>query len=59
MLGAIRVKPKDRTDKLDIMSRIDFSDMYTMEYDVRVLTFGEIASEQMDHFMILWKWVRE
>jgi hypothetical protein len=57
MLKAIRVNPRSRTEKLDPLSRIDFSRIYTVEHKVKVSDVGDVHK---DHFIRLrrqWRYV--
>lgn len=47
LMPGIGIRPKNSKDKLDKMSRIDFSQMYTIEHNVKVDEFGAVA--QKDH----------
>jgi hypothetical protein len=62
MREAIRVKPIDKLHKLDIMARINFSKIYTVEHHVKVYNFGIVHDEFMDlfqrHFETVWRYTQ-
>jgi hypothetical protein len=54
MMPEIRVKAKRKGDKLDRMSRIDFSRMYTVEHNVKVYDFGDVHKDYLDKLIQHW-----
>jgi len=54
MMSGIRIKPSSRRDKLDPRSRIDFSRMYTVEHNVKVYDFGNVAESYMQRLLNQW-----
>jgi len=56
---AVRVKPRDRTGKLGVMSRINFGKVYTVEHNVKVFDFGVVHDDSMaafsNHFRSVWQ----
>jgi hypothetical protein len=54
MLPGIRCVPRGWADKLDPMSRIDFSRTYTVEHDMKVYDFGSIQSNYMSRLKNHW-----
>ena len=54
MMPEIRVRAKRKGDKLDRMSRIDFSRMYTVEHNVKVYDFGDVHKDYLDKLIQHW-----
>lgn len=54
MLPGIRVVPKKKQFKLDPMSRIDFSRIYTVEHNVKVFDFGNVHEDHMQRLIAQW-----
>jgi hypothetical protein len=54
MIPGIRITPKNKYDKLDIMSRIDFSRMYTVEDNVKVYNFGQVHPDYIPRLRSQW-----
>jgi hypothetical protein len=54
MMPEIRVRAKRKGDKLDKMSRIDFSRMYTVEHNVKVYDFGDVHKDYLDKLIQHW-----
>jgi hypothetical protein len=58
MMDPIRVKPKSRPDRLDPMSRINYMKIYSLEHNVKVFEFGDVAEESMSrlkkNFATVW-----
>jgi hypothetical protein len=54
MLPGIRVIPKSRRGKLDKMSRVDFSRMYTVEHNVKVFDFGAVYPPHLGRLQSQW-----
>lgn len=48
----IRVVPKSHRDKLDVLSRVNYAKIYTVEHNVKVWFIGEIAPESIKTFMV-------
>jgi hypothetical protein len=42
MLQAIRVKPRDESDPMDPLSRVNFGKVYTVEHNVKVYDYGRV-----------------
>ena len=42
---AIRVVPDDKSGRLDMMARLDYRSVYTVQHDVRVKSFGMVDSQ--------------
>jgi hypothetical protein len=58
MLNPIRVRPRKRTDKMDPMSRLNYSKMYTVEHNVKVYDFGTVHENFLHVFkkQFAWAW---
>jgi mRNA-degrading endonuclease toxin of MazEF toxin-antitoxin module len=41
--------------KLDTMSRINFSRVHTVKWDVKVMNVGRVAKESMPRLLTYWK----
>jgi len=55
MLPSIRIVPKSRRyGKMDKMSRIDFSRMYTVEHNVKVFDFGNVHPAHLGRLRSHW-----
>jgi hypothetical protein len=54
MLPGIRIKPRVSGDKLDQMARIDFARIYTVEHNVKVYDFGDVARDYMERLIQQW-----
>jgi hypothetical protein len=54
MLPGIRIVPKRRGSKLDRMSRVDFSRMYTVEHNVKVYDFGNVHASHLGRLTQQW-----
>jgi hypothetical protein len=54
MLPGIRIVPKNRRSKLDKMSRVDFSRMYTVEHNVKVSEFGDVHRGHLGRLRSQW-----
>ena len=54
MLPGIRIVPKSRRTKLDKMSRVDFSRMYTVEHNVKVFDFGTVHRSHLGRLKSQW-----
>lgn len=54
MLPGIRIIPKRAQDKLDRMSRIDLSRMYTVEHSTKVYDFGNVDKEHISRLVSQW-----
>jgi hypothetical protein len=55
MLSPIRVIPKSKTTKLDPMSRINYSKIYTVEHNVKVYDFGDVDEDYHERLLEQWK----
>jgi hypothetical protein len=47
MMPGIRIIPSTRRNRLDKMSRVDFSRMYIIEHNVKVFDFGTVHRSHM------------
>jgi hypothetical protein len=54
MLPGIRIVPKHKGDKLDRMSRVDFSRIYTVMHDNEVYYFGVVHSSHLSRLHQQW-----
>jgi hypothetical protein len=54
MLPGIRIILKGRKARLDRMSRVDFSRMYTVEYNVKVLDIGDVHRNHLGRLHSQW-----
>lgn len=45
---AIRMKPKDHRNQLDIASRINLAKLYTVEHNVKVSFIGDVVGLDLD-----------
>jgi hypothetical protein len=54
MMPGIRIVPKDKRDKLDPMSRIDFARMYTVEHNVKAYDFGQVHENYQRRLLGQW-----
>lgn len=57
MLPPIRVKAKNRGDKLQRESRINFGKVYTVEHNCKVYDFGDVHPDYIDNLSQCWRWV--
>jgi len=57
MMTEIRVVPKDRRDKLDAMSRINYQKIYTVEHNAKVYDFGDVHKNDLHKFYTQWMFV--
>jgi hypothetical protein len=57
MMAEIRVVPTDRRDKLDIMSRINYQKIYTVEHNAKVYDFGDVYKNDLHVFYKQWMFV--
>jgi hypothetical protein len=55
MLKAIRVEPHSRQEKLDSLSRINFSKIYTVEHNVKVYDFGDVHKYHIRDLRHQWR----
>lgn len=56
MLASIRVRPKRKTDKMDVMSRLNYSKMYTVEHNVKVYDFGTVHEKYLHTLKKQFEW---
>src|ERR1700742_4681395 len=54
MLPGIRIVPNNRRMKLDKMSRIDFSRIYTIDHNVKVNHFGTVHASHLGRLQSQW-----
>jgi hypothetical protein len=54
MLPGIRIVPKNRRTTLDKMSRVDFSRMYTVEHNVKVVDIGNVHPSHLGRLQSQW-----
>jgi hypothetical protein len=54
MQSPIRVIPESRHLKLDPMSRINYSKVYTVEHNVKVCYFGDVDEKYHDRLLTQW-----
>ena len=47
----LEVVPENPSENLDYMSRLNFSKIYTVEHNVKVLPIGRISSRSMTRFL--------
>jgi hypothetical protein len=57
MMSSIRVKARSRQEKLHAKSLINFSKMYTVEHNVKVYDFGDVAEDDIKRLKEQWKYV--
>jgi hypothetical protein len=57
MVSPIRVIAKSRSTKLDPMSRINYSKIYTVEHNVKVHDFGDVDENYHKKLLKQWKTV--
>ncbi|KAF1988836.1 hypothetical protein K402DRAFT_327905, partial [Aulographum hederae CBS 113979] len=57
MLNPIRVKPTQRGAKLDPMSRVCYSKVYTVEHNVKVKEFGNVDAGSINLFKNQFRYV--
>jgi hypothetical protein len=57
MLQSIKVRPQSKQDKLDSLSRINFEKVYTVEHNLKVYDFGEVAGRHHDRLWHQWRQV--
>jgi hypothetical protein len=50
-LASIRIHPNRPTDKLDATSRINYAKIYTIEYNVKIQSVGEIDRNHIERFL--------
>ena len=55
MLKSIRVRANSRQEKLDILSRINFSKIYTVEHNVKVYDFGDVHKDHIHRLRRQWR----
>ena len=59
MLKSIRVNAKSRQDKLNVLSRINFAKIYTVEHNVKVYDFGNVHEKSLHRLNRQWVYVLE
>jgi hypothetical protein len=57
MMTPIRVAPKKKDGKLDVMSRINFARIYTVEDNVKVYDFGDVHRDSLADLKRQWMFV--
>jgi hypothetical protein len=57
MMREIRVITTDRRDKLDVMSRINYQKIYTVEHNAKVYDFGTVHKSDLHVFYTQWMFV--
>lgn len=55
MLKPIRVIPRDRRNNTDEKSRINYGKIYTVEHNVKVYDFGDVALDSLFRLRNSWK----
>lgn len=57
MMGAIRIVPRSKQEKLAKESRVNFAKIYTVEHNVKVYDFGDVYHRDLVSFKTQWKYV--
>lgn len=55
MLRPIKVRPRDRRDRMEPMSRVNFGKIYTVEHNVKVYDFGDVERNDLHRLRSQWK----